>query len=154
MRSDSGMPREVAELLEHWQATGIPLNVGASAEQIAAVEQQCGMRIPDVLRSLYQAANGMAHEESDLQFFSFWPVEQLVSEATAWRVPAGESVLLFGDFLMASHAYAVRCAGLEAGSVHIFAGDRFEKVADSLNDFFAAVVGDASRVGLLGGDPV
>jgi cell wall assembly regulator SMI1 len=144
-----GTPREIAQLLEHWRTTGVPLNGGASLEQIAAAEQRCGTRIPEGLRSLYQAVNGMPERESDSHFFYLWPIEQLVAEAASWAVPANESILLFGDFLIASHAYGVRCAGPDVGSVHVFEGNQFEKVAESLGAFFAAVVSDPDRVRLL-----
>jgi hypothetical protein len=58
-------------------------------------------------------------------------------------------ILLFGDFLIASHAYGVLCGGAEAGSVHVFHGPGFEKVADSLSSFFTAIVNDPNGVQLL-----
>src|SRR5262245_6348876 len=106
-------PSEIAQILDHWRSTGVPLNAGASPEQIAGVERECGLTIPEPLRLLYQEANGMREGESDSQFFYLWPVEQAASESRAWGIPADASTLPFGDFLAASHAYCVRCAGPE-----------------------------------------
>jgi cell wall assembly regulator SMI1 len=142
-------PKEIALVLQHWQSTNVPLNAGASLEQIRAVEKTSGLSIPGTLRLLYQEANGMPERETDSQFFYFWPIEQVVSEMKGWGVPANLPLLLFGDFLIASHAYGVFCAGPEAGSVHVFHGHQSEKVAGSLSEFFSAVVNDPNSVQLL-----
>ena len=144
----------IAELIKHWQSTGVLLNPGASLEQISATEKVSGLRIPDGLRMLYQQANGMAEGESDSQLFYFWPVERLGPERKEWGVPNDLPILLFGDFLMASHAYGVLCDGADLGSVHIFHGPTTEKVADSLDSFFTAVVKDPDSVHLLGDNAV
>ena len=52
-------PDEIAQILDHWRSTGVPLNARASPEQIAARECECGLTIPEPLRLLYQEATGM-----------------------------------------------------------------------------------------------
>jgi cell wall assembly regulator SMI1 len=147
-------PIEIAQVLKHWRGAGVSLNGGASAEQIAEVEKECGLQMPEALSALYQLVNGMPEGRTDPQLFWLWPIEKIASESKAWNVPSEASILLFGDFLIASHAYGVRCRGSDIGSVHLFDGNRFERVADSLSAFFAALVKDPNRIRLLRSDAV
>jgi len=122
------MERIVAE----WRRRGVTPGPPAPAADVARTFAAAGRGASADVLALYRAADGFL--QPDVRCWWLWPLDR-VREVNAG---AAGPFILFADWMMQSHVYALRREGPETSSVHILLGaddpDPY-RVADSLSEF-------------------
>jgi hypothetical protein len=101
-------------LVESWRARGVDLNPGASEATVQRLEERWQVQLPATLRAYLRIADGMPEGLSDPMLMRFWPVHEIVPLAEGAPEMLGEGqrehgrALLFADFFIWSHAYAIQ----------------------------------------------
>ena len=122
------------ELFKHWHASKVELNSPANTQQIAAFENLNGVIFPEDFRTYLLLANGFSGGSTDQSMISFWPLEDFKTISRN----SMETFILFADFLIESHYYAIKLRSPEnaqLGSIWAIAGQHFAFVAKSFVDF-------------------
>lgn len=116
-----------ARLRNRWLSQGVEINPGVSGEDLAAFEAAYKISLPPDMRDYFLSVNGMAEGVSDSALISFWPlneVKPIPETAPGYSdpsyIPESESIFLFADFCIWSHAYAIRLCNSQAASNPIF----------------------------------
>jgi serine/threonine protein phosphatase PrpC len=75
------VPDALAALQQRCREWMIPLNPGAPANAVAALESLLGASVPPDVRRFYETADGMVNHESDGEsLVSFWSIERILRE--------------------------------------------------------------------------
>ena len=125
---------------EHWLYQKLALQPGATEAELQAFEDQYRVRLPADVRGYFSAVNGMAEDcAGDALLINFWPLPELkrVTEAAPFcHIEAAESYFIFADFLIWSHAYAIRLSSdlRQPNPVIIVHGAPIQ-LADSFTEF-------------------
>jgi len=69
----------VTELVEQWRRQGVPLNPGASAEQLLRLRALLGVDLPSDVVRYFSLADGMVDPAPDASMAHFWSIPRIVS---------------------------------------------------------------------------
>jgi hypothetical protein len=70
----------IEKTLEHWRSQGIPLNPGASDQDLNRLEAFLGCPLPADVHRFYATADGMRDCAHDSKAVSFWPIDRILLE--------------------------------------------------------------------------
>jgi hypothetical protein len=127
------LPQLLPRLLASWRSEGHPCG-NPSASRLLAFEARRHAPLPRDLRALYELVDGM---EDGL--FRLWSLDEIEAESPEWDAP---DHLLFGDYLMNSHAYGL--AG--DGHVDLIGGPLPLRVASSFAEFWSFYLDERHRL--------
>lgn len=142
-------------LKDRWESQDIEVNPGVSTAELTAFEAKYGVCLPADLRDYFLTVDGMAEGVSDDALIRFWPlneVKPITEEAPAYSDPTyihdAESLFVFADFCLWSHAYAIRLSSesQSPNPVFVIGGEQPEKMFDSLSDLVASYLIDPDRL--------
>jgi SMI1/KNR4 family protein SUKH-1 len=131
----------LAALDTYWLGSGLALQPGAGLAQLAATDAHLGLSLPEALRCFYQHRDGSGHGRDGAMcanHFRFWS-----SAALETQVIAGHRLVLFADFLIDSHEYAI---DLATGAVVLVGGRSFLAVAPGFADFLRLYLEGSPRL--------
>lgn len=103
-------------LRRRWGAEGA-VRAGVSPAVLTALEQDLRIVLPADFRAYLAVVEGMDSGQWVGNEIEFWPVARIREEADDWGCfePGIEGTLLpFADFLINSHAYAIRVSSTDA----------------------------------------
>ena len=112
----------ISALIDHWRSTGARLNPPATEVQISEFERKHGIALPESVRALYLAANGMAEDSADSRWFAFWSLAAIERESGVQRFSGAEHEIVrvvFADGMIHSQYYALHVSGPLAGVVSV-----------------------------------
>lgn len=98
-----------------WAKEGV--REGASPDALDALERKLRLILPTEFRGYLSIVDGMMGGAWVGNEIEFWPVARILDEAGAWGCfePGINGTLLpFADFLINSHAYAIRVSSNDA----------------------------------------
>jgi hypothetical protein len=137
-------------LKNHWLSQGIEVNPGVSKEELRAFESKYQVTLPIDLRDYFLTVNGMAQGVTDDALIRFWSlneVKPIPEEAPDYSDPSyieeAESLFLFADYCIWSHAYAIRLSSRsESPNPVIIIGDEtptrlFESFSALVNNYLS-----------------
>ena len=135
---------EVDAVIGGWRSGGVHLNGPASHGDLARLAEFLGAPVPNDLRALYLAADGMVDNAIDQWHVSFWSINRIIREHNMTE-RAGHSWVAVADFLVYSWCFWIlpkhdRTAVLDEGT-----GEEFESVAE----FFNRYARDPNSLGLV-----
>jgi hypothetical protein len=131
------------DLIQFWRKQGVQF-LPASEAEVEAAERKHGIRFPPEFREYLVQAGGMKSYDSDNRLFEFYTVDRLESWTDAdWGLLYGGKTalreagcLIFCDFMIRSHAYAIRVSGNEdIGEVVFVGAPKYHRVASSFRTF-------------------
>jgi hypothetical protein len=105
---------QIARLISRWKSHGISCPAGVSPFDIAAFEAAHDVTLPSDMRAYFLAVNGMGERgTSDEDFFSFWPLEELITIAVdlpdrSSRFPESSQYFEFADHSISLPTFAIR----------------------------------------------
>jgi hypothetical protein len=117
-------------LRAHWIAQGLIPPKGVSEERLHDFESRYGVRLPPDLRDYFLTVNGMwSREEWDDDFFTFWPLDDVVpasSEFTEDFMEDASSFFVFADHFFGAPYFAVKltASGTSGAVIAVFADNR------------------------------
>lgn len=135
-----------------WQALGVAVRAGLSADAVAAFEQRRGLSLPASVRRFYQFMDGMEEGSCDEELIFFWPlsaVGAVPEKLSGFRgipdyggielsLPDAASYYIFADHSVWAHVYAMRLSGDPAAPssvVWIGGGECWQLLANSFEEF-------------------
>lgn len=138
-------------LKNHWLSQGIEVNPGISKEELSAFESKYQVSLPTDLRDYFQTVDGMAHgftDNAQIRFWSLNEVKPIPEEAPDFSDPSyieeAESLFLFADYCIWSHAYAIRLSSTEASNPIIIIGyETPSRIFDSFSELVSSYLTDA-----------
>ena len=135
----------VERLRVHWSAQGVVTPPGVPEERLREFERRHGVTLPADLRGYLTGVDGMGTRgESDGDWFSFWPLAEIVPASDEYEDPfidGQASYFVFADHSICLPAYAIRLTPSEAGPhtvIAIYSDNRqysTEVVARSFAEF-------------------
>jgi hypothetical protein len=132
------------QVIRRWKERGVPRNPAVSLEDLGRVEETNALKLPPPLRRLLLLSNGMSDGEYDPDNqLRFWSLEELAlvsSCAPELASPRYERHLVFADYSVWSHAYAV---SLDSGEVVVVGDEQPVFVTGSVESFLAMYVSNA-----------
>jgi hypothetical protein len=148
--SDVGQLGTWQRLRKLWASRGVAVNPGATDEEIRDAERRLGIRLTAELREYFATMNGIqGADELGLWFYSLHELEDLeTAYGTVTGCPVGARWLLFGDYMLRVHLYAVqvpRHALAQTGPVFYINSDHVQ-IAPSLREFFEDYLGEPVKV--------
>ena len=138
-----------------WASLGVEINRGVSTEELTVFESKYSVRLPADLRDYFLTVDGMAEDVTDDSLIRFWPlneVKPVTEEAPAFSdssyILEAESLFVFADFCIWSHAYAIRLSSdnESPNPVFVIGGEQPEKMFDSFSDLVASYLIDPDRL--------
>jgi SMI1 / KNR4 family (SUKH-1) len=112
------------------------LATGVSDDEIRRFEQRAGVKLPADLSTYFKKMDGMQGEETDHQDIRFWSLNEM--KPVFEEIPSADVTLhyvVFADYSLWAHAYAIYIGGTPEGRVAIVGGDSPLVVADSFAEF-------------------
>src|SRR5262249_51632366 len=96
--------------------------------------------LPDDFAAYFRTIDGMDTAQSDQHEIRFWPLSEVRPLTTELNGATSQSagLFVFADFLLWSHAYAIRLADGKANEIVIVGGDAPIRIADSFIEFLTA----------------
>jgi SMI1 / KNR4 family (SUKH-1) len=156
------------QLAQHWKLTFVNLAGDVSPEAIRAFEVSHQLAFPSDFREYLihlGGMNGARGDETDSKLFSFWPLAEMRSVAAEYpgeefppnHPPSPDCCIVFADFMIDSHHFALRCApahpaarasvaGAGAGEIFFFGGNAVAKIADSFTQFVRIYISDDKAI--------
>jgi len=67
------------KVVEQWRNENVPLNTGATEDELLSFEKRFALTLPPDFRYFYSLVNGMTEFESDKYFFYLWPLEEIAA---------------------------------------------------------------------------
>jgi hypothetical protein len=125
---------EVDAVISGWRNGGVHLNGPASHGDLARLAEFLRAPVPDDLRILHLAADGMVDNATDQWHVSLWSIDRIIRERSV-KERAGQSWVAFADFLVCSWCFWFlpkhdRTAVLGEG-----AGEEFESLGEFFNRY-------------------
>lgn len=108
----------------------------ATSIQIQELEIRNQLNFPQDFRTYLLTANGFVNHDCDNSMISFWSIEEF--ELVVNDKNPKETYVLFADFLIQSHHYAIKLLPSDSadfGSIWAIADPHFTKVAETFEDF-------------------
>ena len=136
-------------LKNHWLSQGVGVNPGVPKEELTAFESKYQVSLPADLRDYFLTVNGMAEGVTDdalIRFWSLHEVKPIPEEAPDYSDPSyieePESLFLFADYCIWSHAYAIRLSSSKSPNPVIIIGDEtptrlFESFSELVNNYLS-----------------
>ena len=142
-------------LKNRWVSLGVEINPGVSTAELTAFESKYHVSLPADLRDYFLTVDGMAEGVSDDALIRFWALNEvkpiteeapLFSDSTYISEP--ESLFVFADYCIWSHAYAIRLSSEteSPNPVFVIGGEQPEKVFDSFSDLVTSYLSDPERL--------
>jgi hypothetical protein len=149
----------------HWSAQGVVPPPGVPEERLREFERRHGVTLPADLRGYLLDVDGMGTRgESDGDWFSFWPLTEIVPASDEYEDPfidSQASYFVFADHSVCLPAYAIRLTRSGAGPhivIAIYSDNReysTEVVARSFAEFIERYLAcEWSRQDLGAGIPI
>lgn len=154
------------KVVENWRNEQIPLNAGATEDELLAFEKRFALTLPPDFRYFYSLVNGMTDYESDKYLFSLWPLEWIAKEIERSRSPLEERdeetsiegirqplafckvEIPFGDVLIDSYRYLL-CQDKEGRFFVTSQMDLDERLADNFGYFLQRYLTEPEKIYLL-----
>jgi SMI1 / KNR4 family (SUKH-1) len=138
-------------LKNYWLSQGIEVNPGVSKEELSAFESKYQVGLPADLRDYFLTVDGMVQGVTDNALIRFWSlneVKPIPEEAPDYSDPSyiegAESLFLFADYCIWSHAYTIRLSSTEASNPIIIIGDETPtKIFSSFSELVSSYLTDA-----------
>lgn len=131
-------------LKRHWSSHNVDINAGVSKEDLDSFEAKHCVVLPEDFRDYFFCVNGMLPDSVDDGMIRFWMLEELLpltQGAPAFSDPDyirnPESLFLFADYSIWTHAYAIRLgsAPLQSNEVVIIGYESPVTVSKSYSEF-------------------
>jgi hypothetical protein len=144
-----------ARLKNHWLSQGIEINPGVSNEELTAFESRYHVFLPSDMRDYFLTVNGMAVGVSDDALIRFWSlneVKPIPEEAPGYSDPSyiqdAQSLFLFADYCIWSHAYAIRLSSSQNTSnpVIVIGDETPTRMFDSFSELVSSYLSDPDRL--------
>lgn len=144
-----------SSLKNRWVSLGIDINPGVSAEALAAFESKYHVSLPADLRDYFFAVNGMAEGLGDDALIRFWSLDEvkpITDGPPEFSDPSyieeAESLFLFADYCIWSHAYAIRLSSDSdaPNPVLVIGGEKPERISDSFSELVSSYLRDPDRL--------
>jgi hypothetical protein len=114
-------------LKRYWSSHNVDINAGVSEATLDSFEEKYDVTLPDDLRDYFRCVNGMPLELTDDALIRFWMIEEveaLPKGAPEYSDPQyiqnPDSLFLFADYSLWSHAYAIRLTKAPADTNKVF----------------------------------
>lgn len=139
-------------LKNHWLSQGIEVNPGVSREELRAFESRYQVSLPSELRDYFLTVNGMADGFSDDALIRFWSlseVKPIPEEAPDYSDPSyiegAETLFLFADYCIWSHAYAIRLSSNSENPspIIVIGGETPIRIFESFSELVSNYLTDA-----------
>ena len=133
-----------ASLRRHWASHNLEINAGASEAELDSFEAKHGVVLPSDFRDYFLSVNGMPPDVVDDGMIRFWElgeVEPLPTGAPEYSEPGyienPESLFLFADYSIWTHAYAIRIGSvaLPSNEVVIIGYESPVAISSSFSEF-------------------
>ena len=138
-----------AKLKNHWVSRGVEVNPGVSAEELEAFESKYQVVLPADLRDYFLTVDGMVEGVMDQGCFNFWslkavkPIPEDSPNYSDRYIKDARSFFVFADFLIWSHAYAVRLSSTDApNTIFMIGGETPIRMFDSFSEFVSVYLSD------------
>ena len=96
-------------LIEQWRNQNVPLNPGATEQELSDLEKRFGLTLPEDFRYFYSLVNGMPDCEVDDHLFNLWPLSKISESITKGEIDrtgnSNKTEIVFGDFLIDSYRF-------------------------------------------------
>ncbi len=136
----------VNRILRHWQGQGVPLNPGASTQDLSALETFLGRSLPADVHRFYSTANGMEDFAHDSKMVSFWSIDRILREKDVARAGGEGRGSAFADVLI--YSWTFRYLSRSGGPLTVMAdGSQLEH--ESLSAFIGQYLADPDSLGLV-----
>jgi hypothetical protein len=136
----------VDRIFEHWKGQGVPLNSGASNQDLAAFQTFLGRTLPADVSRFYSAANGMEDFAHDSKMVSFWSIDRILREKDVALAGGEGRGSAFADVMI--YSWTFRYLSRSAGPMSVMAdGSQLEH--DSLAAFLEQYLADPNSLGLV-----
>ena len=121
------------QVLDSWNAAQVSLVRPLDYEATVGRFRAAGLNPAEDFTKLYSIVGGMTDYETDLELWSCWNIDRIISEIAEYP----REGIPFGDWSIHSHLYVARAESAVCSSVWVdgFSGVEPDKVADSLEDF-------------------
>jgi hypothetical protein len=77
-------------VIEQWRNENVPLNPGATEDELLAFEKRFALTLPPDFHYFYSLVNGMTDYLTDEYLFSLWPLEGIAKEIEISRFRSEE----------------------------------------------------------------
>ena len=128
-------------IIDRWFAAYPPARPGASAADLARLEQVVGAPLPSEVRAFYARSDGMPDCDYDQHQVSFWSIARIVSESQDY--PSGR--VAFADFLIHSWYFYFTIVD---GSVRVGSAN-FDRLIGDFREFLDQYLTDPASLGVL-----
>lgn len=144
-----------SQLKERWSSQNVETNPGVTENDLKAFEPKYAVSFPSDLRDYFLTINGMAEGVSDVALIRFWPLNEVkpIPEAAndyadPSYIPDAESLFLFADYCIWSHAYAIRLSSScdASNSIVIIGDERPTVMFNSFSELVAEYLKDPDRL--------
>lgn len=143
-------------LEQHWSRQDVSIEHGVSESELCAFERRYNVCLPEDLRDYFISVNGMSPGVSDDSLIRFWMLNEIkpVSEgapeyAGQNYVEAPDSVFLFADYCIWSHAFGIRLSSREkeqSNTIFVIGYEPAVPIADSFSEFVDIYLSDKERL--------
>ena len=132
--------------IQRWKREDLRLLPPINESFIRASLSDLGRACSNDVLALYRLTGGMEDGDSDSHMLSIWSFQKATAETARYRRP----YIPFADFLINSHLYCFRYENKERSSVVVDYGndEEPELVAESVEEFFKILNGDATKLGM------
>jgi hypothetical protein len=148
----------VEQALAYWATSNAQPAPGASDAELAAFEAAHGVRLPPAFAALYRRADGNGGGDGNLT--RFWPLAEVrplpeEEPEAGWEavLPDAREYFVFADYMIWSHAYAVRLTAGGSGDRVLWVfhpgggrGPECAEVAASFEEFLADYTRDPDAI--------
>jgi hypothetical protein len=139
------------QLIDQWRQEKVPLNPGATEQELAAFENRLALRLPADFRYFYSLANGMTNSDTDKFFFNLWSFSQMLTtrEGIVCKDDPvnNKTEIVFGDYLIDSHRYRLLIDKTGQACVNCQLNNN-EIIADSFTHFVHRYLSEPEQIHL------
>lgn len=134
----------ICALKRYWQESRVAIRPGISNAALAEHERRLGIALPPEVARYFRDVDGMDPHSYGLNEIRLWPLEEchLLSDGRHDDV----SYLVFADFLIASHEYAIEISRAPYPVVIVAEHMPADLVADSFETFIRCYVNDSGQL--------
>ena len=143
-------------LRHHWLRYEIELEQGVSESELNAFELKNNHYLPEDLRDYFLSVNGMSSGASDDALIRFWMLKEVkpISEgapeyAGPTYIDSADSVFLFADYCIWSHAFGIRLSSKkkkQSNKVYVIGYLPAIPIANSFSEFVHIYLTDKERL--------
>ncbi|MEO6908000.1 MAG: SMI1/KNR4 family protein [Abditibacteriaceae bacterium] len=110
----------IEQLRQHWWNQGFTLGNGASESQLKELESKYQIILPDDFKEYLLSINWSRDYDWDGETISFWTINRINEEALNYRRSEKEHYLVFADYLISSHEYAIKLESQATATSPVF----------------------------------